>query len=308
MRTVVESRRDGAAAILVHAGAGSRSSDNVACTRAARAGLDLLGAGKSALDAAVRAVAALENDGRFNAGRGAALRMDGVTIECDAGLMDTEGRLGAVAAIRDTPNPILVARAVADTPHWLLAGEGARSFAGRLRLVSPFAPSPRATRMHRVRLRRINDRSQSTTSRAFRLHWNFPRSWQEAMDEFGAGTVGAVALDRCGHFAAATSTGGAMPALFGRVGDTPIIGCGFYAGPAGAVAATGVGEYIVRSLLSLTVYRWIESGVSLGEALDSGLALIPKGISIGLIAITHTQTGIAARTSMAAAALSARRR
>ena len=145
-------------------------------------------------------------------------------------------------------------------------------------------------------------------SRAFRRHWNYSRSWQEAMDELGTGTVGAVALDRSGHFAAATSTGGAMPALCGRVGDTPIVGCGFYAGAAGAVAATGVGEYVVRNLLSLTVYRWIESGVPLSEALDGGLALIPKGISIGLIAITHAQTGIAARTSMAAAALSARRR
>lgn len=268
----------------------------------------LLGAGKDALDAAVCAVAALENDGRFNAGRGAALRMDGVTIECDAGLMDTKGRLGAVAAIRDAPNPILVARAVAETPHWLLAGEGARSFADRLRLVSAFAPSARATRMHRARLRRIMERGQSSISRAYRRHWNYPRPWQEAMDELGAGTVGAVALDRRGQFAAATSTGGAMPALYGRVGDTPIVGCGFYAGAAGAVAATGVGEYVVRNLLSLTVYRWIESGVPLGEALDSGLALIPKGISIGLIAITHAQTGIAARTSMAVAALSARRR
>lgn len=308
MRTVVETLSHGAAAILVHGGAGSRCRDNDGCAKAARAGVRLLGAGKSALDAAVRAVAALENDGRFNAGRGAALRMDGVTIECDAGLMDTKGRLGAVAAIRDAPNPILVARAVADTPHWLLAGEGARSFADRLRLVSAFAPSARATRMHKSRLLRMKDRSQAANNRTLKLHWNFPRPWQEAMDEFGAGTVGAVALDRRGQFAAATSTGGAMPALYGRVGDTPIVGCGFYAGAAGAVAATGVGEYIVRNLLSLTVYRWIESGAPLGEALDGGLALIPKGVSIGLIAITHTQTGIAARSSMAAAALSARRR
>ena len=307
MRTIVESFPPGSAVVVVHGGAGSRSADRDGCEAATRRGLTLLRGRGTALDAAVRAVCALENDGRYNAGRGSALRTDGVTIECDAGIMDTEGRLGAVAALRDTPNPILVARAVADTPHWLLSGEGARAFASRLGMVQKFAPSPRAKRMHRVRLRRLFQGSHADVRRALRRHWNFPRTWQDAMDDFGAGTVGAVALDHRGQFAVATSTGGAMPALYGRVGDTPIVGCGYYAGPAGAVAATGVGEYIVRTLLSLNVYRWLESGVALGEALDRGMALVPERVNVGIIAITPQATGITARRSMATAVLRAGR-
>jgi beta-aspartyl-peptidase (threonine type) len=307
MRTIVESRRPGQPIVLVHGGAGSRPSQADGCLRAARTGLASLGADGDALDAVVQAVTAMEGDGRFNAGCGSALRMDGETIECDAGLMDTRGRLGAVAALRDTPSPILVARAVAATPHWLLAGEGARAFASTLNLVHPFPPSAHAKRMHRLRLRRMLEASPGTRARgAFKRYWNFPLPWRDAMDRFGSGTVGALGLDKRGQFAVATSTGGAMPALFGRVGDTPIIGCGFFAGPAGAVAATGIGEHIVRNLLSVTVYRWLESGLPLGAAIDKGLALIPESVNIGLIAITRTQAAVAARNTMATAMLRGR--
>jgi L-asparaginase/beta-aspartyl-peptidase (threonine type) len=115
-----------------------------------------------------------------------------------------------------------------------------------------------------------------------------------------------VVRDRSGAFAVATSTGGAAPSLLGRVGDTPIIGCGFYAGPHGAVAATGTGEYIVRQLLSRTVYDWIAGGMPLQQALERGISLIPQEIDVGLIAVSRGEAGSKCNRGMAVAILEQR--
>src|SRR5437867_747958 len=116
-------------AVVTHGGAGSGPETQDGCVAAAEKAARLLAKGGEALEAAIAAVVHLEDDGRFNAGTGASLRMDGETVELDASVMDTRGRLGAVAGLRRTRNPILVARAVAQTPHWLIAGEGATRFA-----------------------------------------------------------------------------------------------------------------------------------------------------------------------------------
>lgn len=108
-------------------------------------------------------------------------------------------------------------------------------------------------------------------------------------------TVGAVVRDRHGQFTVACSTGGSAPSLPGRVGDTPIIGSGFYAGPHGAVAATGIGEHIVRHLLSCTVYRWIEQGMPLRRALERGIGLFSGDIDVGLIAVSRGEAGSSSR-------------
>jgi L-asparaginase/beta-aspartyl-peptidase (threonine type) len=89
----------------------------------------------------------------------------------------------------------------------------------------------------------------------------------------------------------ALSTGGSAPSLLGRVGDTPIIGSGFYAGPDGAVAATGIGEQIVRHLLARTVYGWIEGGMPLQQALTRGVGLFDAHVPVGLIAVSRTEAG-----------------
>ncbi len=104
-------------------------------------------------------------------------------------------------------------------------------------------------------------------------------------------TVGVIARGTGNHFAVAGSTGGSAPSLLGSVGDTPLVGSGFYAGPAGAVAATGVGEHIIRHLLAISVYRWIKDGMPLQQALQRGIDLFGPEIPVGLIAVSRTEAG-----------------
>lgn len=242
------------------------------CIVAAQAGFDRLQAGAGALDAAVAAVVVLEDDERFNAGTGSVVRTDGITVETDASVMDSQGALGAVACLQRVKNPVLVAHAVVGTRHWLLAGAGAQTFAR----ASGFAD-------HALKGRHGAD-GQAANLRAG--------------GAAGCDTVGAVALDSQGRFAVASSTGGSAPALVGRVGDTPIPGCGYWAGPAGAIAATGVGEHIVQHLLARRVYEWIERGMPLRQALERGVALFSDDIDVGLIAVTAHDAASASNRSM----------
>jgi beta-aspartyl-peptidase (threonine type) len=275
--------------IVVHGGAGAASDNQDGCNAAARLGQRILAEKKTGLDAVIAAVQAMEDDGRFNAGSGSALRLDGATVEMDAAVMEAGGRLGAVAALRDVKNPVLVAREVARTPHWLLAGEGALRFARQAGLAGGFVSSVHAHRKHHEMMKRLLAAEDKGGLAEFSRHWNFPVGWNEAIERYGCGTVGAVARDGSGNFSVATSTGGCAPALLGRVGDTPIVGCGYYAGPAGAVAATGIGEHIVRVTLSRTVYQLMEAGIPLRTALERGIALLPGHIAVGLIAVGRSE-------------------
>jgi L-asparaginase / beta-aspartyl-peptidase len=135
--------------------------------------------------------------------------------------------------------------------------------------------------------------------------WNYVVPWQQVMDQYGHGTVGAVVRDGRGGFAVAASTGGSMPALRGRVADVPLVGCGFFAGPAGAVACTGIGEHNVRHQTALRVYQWIEGGMPLREALQRGMAMVPGDLQSGLIGITATEADVVSRRPMAHAKLGA---
>jgi len=259
-----------APAVVTHGGAGAPSRFSDGCRRAADAAMAVVENGGSALDAAVAAAVILEDDPRFNAGTGCVLREDGKTIEADAGLMDSAGRIGAVAAISGVKNPVLVARRVVETRHFLLAGEGAAAFARRHGLCTGNPPTGKA----------------------------LAEFSGEACD-----TVGAVVRDRAGSFAAASSTGGIRSAMVGRVGDSPLPGCGYWAGPAGAVTATGHGEEIARRLLCRTVYGFLESGTPPEAACRQGVALFPRETSIGILAVTRTAHGSAANRDMAHAVL-----
>jgi beta-aspartyl-peptidase (threonine type) len=289
--------------IAVHGGAGTSRNYQDGCDAAARLGLVVLMDSGNALEAAVNSVTAMEDDGRFNAGRGAAFRMDGHTVEMDAAVMDSTGALGAVACIQGVKNPVLVARAVSETPHWLLAGEGARRFAQQAGLAEDLAPSEEARKKHDDLMQALVSSPDPGLLAPFSRHWNYATSWDEAIRRYGGDTVGAVARDSDGNFAVATSTGGSPPSLMGRVGDTPIIGCGFYAGPDGAVAVTGIGEYIVRQMLARTVYQWIEQGVPLHAALDRGIALFNKNVDVGIIAINDSDAAVASNREMASTIL-----
>ncbi len=284
--------------VVVHGGAGGDKQDEDGCRAAAQAGLNKLHEGQDALAAAVGAVVVLEDDGRFNAGSGAVLCLDGCTVELDAAVMDTRGTLGAVACLRRVKNPVLVAQAVAASPHWLLAGEGAERFA-RTAGFAPHLAIGEKPRARHAQLMRQLDQAEAVLpgidNGAFARHWNYAVPYgatPSAPRADGAcDTVGAVARDQEGHFAVACSTGGSAPSLLGRVGDTPIIGSGFYAGPHGAVAVTGIGEHIVRHLLAFSVYQWMAQGVPLYQALRRGVDLFDTRVDVGLIAIGRDDAG-----------------
>ncbi len=293
--------------IVVHGGAGGDVKNTDGCNEAASSGFGQLQAGAGALPAALRAVVMMEDDGRFNAGTGAALGLDGETIEMDASVMDTRGILGAVACVRDVKNPVMLARTIADSPSWLMCAEGAQRFAELEGLARHPGATDNARRMHADLIARLNSENNAipgVPNEIFARLWNYPEK-RKFLRSGPFDTVGAVARDHEGHFAVAASTGGSAPSLLGRVGDTPILGAGFYAGEHGAVAATGIGEEIVRAMLAITVYRWLEDGMPLQQALDRGIALFDPELPIGLIAVTHTEAGSASNTSMPVAVLRA---
>jgi L-asparaginase / beta-aspartyl-peptidase len=271
-------------ALAIHGGAGTlrrgdMNAGNEALYRAglARAlgvGRDILAAGGSALDAVTQAICVLEDDPLFNAGRGAVFTRVG-TQEMDAAIMDGRDRgAGAVAGICGPKNPILAARAVMErSPHVLLIGDGAMRFAceAGLEFADPAYFFTEARRQALAETLAQEAAGQVDTDEA-RRH----------------GTVGAVARDRNGNLAAATSTGGMTGKLPGRVGDSPIIGAGTYADNATcAVSATGHGEFFIRYAVAHEIAARIAHGKqSLGAAAGSVIAELGKvGGSGGLVAI-----------------------
>ncbi len=287
-------------AIVTHGGAGESLDQTDGAERAAKDGHARFLAGGDALDAAIAAVVVFEEDERFNAGTGSVLCLDGSTVEMDASIMDTRGRLGAVAAVRDVRNPVLLARAISDTPHVLLAGEGAERFARAIGLPQAKPISEEQRDKHRKLLQELAGSMPvmpGVGNRLFDRFWNYKTPLQLPPSK-ACDTVGAVVRTPDGHFAVAGSTGGSAPSLLGRVGDTAIVGAGFYAGTHGAIAATGIGEHIVRHMLARTVYGWIESGMPLQQALQRGVDLFGKDVDIGLIGVTRTEAGACSNKDM----------
>jgi beta-aspartyl-peptidase (threonine type) len=234
--------------LIVHGGAGAEPADGRDELRdgvraATDAGWRVLAGGGWALDAVETAVRVLEDHPRFNAGRGSALTSAG-TVEVDASIMEGDRlRCGAVAAVARIANPVTLARRVMDDGrHVLIVGDGALAFA---RAVGVPECDPETL---------VTDRERRLQAEAART-------------PVGGGTVGAVALDRHGTIAAATSTGGRRGKLPGRVGDSPLIGCGTYAdSTVGGVSCTGEGEAIIRVVLGRRALDWLK------EADDPGYA------------------------------------
>ncbi len=252
-------------AIIVHGGAGTIAVERHERVRAgvriaAEAGDAILSAGGSALDAVVAAVRVLEDDPEFNAGRGSALTRDG-TVETDASVMDgVTQKVGAVAAVPDLGNAVALARAVLDAgEHVILAGPSAWRFAAEVGIT----PAPAGSLITERARARLDARK---------------------------GTVGAVARDRDGRFAAATSTGGIAGKRPGRVGDSPIPGAGTWADATCAVSATGDGEAILRVALSRSIASRVAAGMVLDEAVREGLHELSRitGGSAGVIAVDAT--------------------
>ncbi len=291
--------------IVVHGGVGSPRAWSDGCDRALSRGWMVLHRGGKALDAVVEATLELEDDGRFNAGRGSCLRLDGETIEMDASLMTSNGEIGAVAAVRRVKNPILLAREVMKTPHVILSGEGASAFARKRGFADFYEPTKEAkARFEKVRSAvaagKDGDFREAWRTFDLKANWNFAAPYGGVFSrEAGCDTVGAVAIDKEGILATANSTGGAAPMLAGRIGDSPIPGCGFYAGPSGAVCATGIGEEIIRRMLCRQVHDWIASGEEVRRACERGVAQFAADVPVGVIAISRRGFFITANRDIA---------
>jgi L-asparaginase / beta-aspartyl-peptidase len=225
---------------------------------ALRAGHQALKRGTSACDAVEATICALEASGLFNAGIGSKLQLDGAR-RMDASIMEGHGlRAGAVASIQGISHPIAAARLVMEeTAHILLAGEPATRFARRFKLEhqSPPTHSQRAASQAE---RKSVSQLDPQAARTLKLFAALTRT-----DVHSRETVGAVALDKRGHVAAGASTGGIPLMLPGRVGDTPLIGCGVYADDeAGAVSMTGLGESIIRIAVAKEIVDRLAAGES----------------------------------------------
>jgi beta-aspartyl-peptidase (threonine type) len=251
--------------IVVHGGAGGIDDGRVpaaraGCAAAVRAGLEVLAGGGGALDAVQAAVRVLEDDPEFNAGVGSALTRDG-TVEVDAGIMDGATlRIGAIGAVEDLRRPIDLAREVLeDGEHVLLVGNAAWAFA-RERGYTPAPPTALITERALLRLEAERTRRAAAAAAAG------PPRLREG------GTVGACAIDAAGHVAAATSTGGITYKRRGRVGDTPLPGCGTWADDlGGAASATGHGESIIRVTLTRAVVDRLRAGMRAQDAARAGI-------------------------------------
>jgi L-asparaginase / beta-aspartyl-peptidase len=249
--------------VLTHGGAGSDPAFSDGTAIAGQMCMMSLQAGESIIDAACHAVSSLEDDGRFNAGIGSHKRIDG-TAEMDASCMDSLGTFGAVAALEGIKNPITAARIVSQSEYRVLAGRGANQFA----------------------------KDQGCQAL-------FPDQIKNSGTDFSTtDTVGCV-LRSGDEFACALSTGGIDDAIPGRVGDVPLIGCGLYAGPEGAVAATGDGEAIAMQVTALRAYQLIEQGMNPKSIIPEVIGWFKESTAFGLIVVSKVGFAGGANRSMA---------
>jgi L-asparaginase / beta-aspartyl-peptidase len=255
--------------LVIHGGAGvidpskmtpaREASYRAGLAAALDAGYAILERGGTSLDAVTAAVRTMEDDPQFNAGLGAVLNHEG-DAELDAAIMDGSGpRAGAVAAVLHVKNPIELARLVMEkSPHVLLVAGGAEEFA----LEQGVALVPRSyfrteAREHELEQERRAEQARANSGPTGH-NGATPRNSANA-EHNSMGTVGAVALDRAGNLAAATSTGGLTNKRRGRVGDSPIIGAGTYASNEScAVSGTGQGEYFIRQVVAYDICALVQ--------------------------------------------------
>ncbi len=309
-RRTAQARSDGGPVVVAHGGQGSPASRSHAVAEAAGRAWEVLEGGGDAKRSVIAGAMVMEDDERFNAGTGANVRLDGTTVECDAAIMDWTGDFGAVAGARGVKNPILLAEAVASSPHLLIAGEGARALGQTLGLEAGAEASERA----RAKLARALVARGGPDPSWERL-WNFELPYADALaltpaasgaevTEDTKDTVGVIARDSEGRYAAALSTGGTSTALLGRVGDVPQYGQGLFAGPCGAVAATGKGEAIIREHVASAVYDLMCAGLHPDESIRRATWNIGRDEGVGVIAISKRGYGARATSQMAWAARS----
>jgi beta-aspartyl-peptidase (threonine type) len=283
-------------ALIVHGGAWDIPDAAVeacksGCERALTAGWRILEAGGSALDAIEAAVVILEDDPVFDAGYGSHLNLDG-RVECDAIVMDGSTlRAGAVATLQHVRNPVRLARKVLENcPHMMLVGEGAERFAHEQE-IKLCANEELVTDAEREAWSKCKVDKHASA---------FHRGHEQ-------GTVGAVAVDRHGQLFAATSTGGTCCKLSGRVGDSPLIGCGCYADQeSGGVSCTGYGEAIMKIVMAKTaadLLRDPQDGNKIPGVLSSQSTMRPQAQTQSAMAAARESVDLLARRTHATGGL-----
>lgn len=260
-------------AIIVHGGAGTiRNEERIpkileGVREAVLAGWKELKRG-SALDAVEEAVKVLEDNPIFNAGTGSVLTLDG-KVEMDAAIMSSNLEAGAVAGVWGVKNPISVARKVMEkTDHVLLVGDGAVKFA-RLVGFEEYDPitEERLEQWKKLKEKLLNEGSIP--------HWKRISGLIREYPELLRSTVGAVAFDG-EEIVAGTSTGGVFLKMFGRVGDTPIIGSGTYANEFAGASCTGLGEVAMKLTLAKTATDFVKSGMNAQKASEAAIGLATR--------------------------------
>jgi len=278
--------------LVIHGGAGTMSRDamtpameaayRASLEAALRAGHEVLAAGGQALDAVVAAVQVMEDDSLFNAGRGAVFTNDG-RHELDAAIMDGPTlRAGAVAGVTTVRSPITLARTVMEqSEHVFMAGRGAEAFAAAHGLEtvpqSYYRTEARWEALQRARAAEERTEQPPVGQGGGRGGEDSGiRTSSPNVHRFG--TVGAVALDRRGRLAAATSTGGMTNKRWGRIGDVPVIGAGTYANPSCGVSGTGWGEVFIMNTVARDICARMEFGnLTLKAAADQVMQEILPG-------------------------------
>ncbi|MCL7043673.1 hypothetical protein MKW94_002832 [Papaver nudicaule] len=283
-------------AIALHGGAGPipldlpkerREPREAALSHCLAIGVEALKANLSALDVVELVVRKLENHPNFNAGKGSVLTTNG-TVEMEACIMDGKTKAcGAVSGLSTVVNAISLARLVMEkTPHVYLGFDGAEAFAREqgveTRDASHFVTPDN---IERLNLTKEADRVQVDYTPA--VQKQILAETLTADGDSQIGTVGCVAVDSSGNLATATSTGGLVNKMVGRIGDTPVIGAGTYANSLCAVSATGMGEAIIRATVARDVAALMEyKGLSLGDASKYVIhESVPKG-NAGLVAVS----------------------
>ncbi|MBL4577257.1 MAG: isoaspartyl peptidase/L-asparaginase [Flavobacteriales bacterium] len=269
--------------LVIHGGAGTILKKNMTPEKelayrdklkeALSAGYAILNKGGSSIDAVEVAIVIMEDSPLFNAGKGAVFTNEGKN-EMDASIMDGRTlKAGSVAMVNTIKNPISAARVVMEkSPHVMMVGEGAVKFAKehKIEIVdsSYFYDEKRYQQWQDIK-GSIETEMDHSEERSENTQQQFNAEFSEPVDE-KFGTVGAVALDKHGNIAAGTSTGGMTNKMYGRVGDSPIIGAGTYANnKTCGVSSTGHGEYFIRAVVAYDISAIMEyKGVSLQEAAD----------------------------------------
>ncbi|GAB2270170.1 hypothetical protein Dimus_005077 [Dionaea muscipula] len=283
-------------AIALHGGAGDipltlppeRREPRLACLRhCLDIGVQALKSGRPPLDVVELVVRELENNPHFNAGKGSVLTTDG-TIEMEACIMDGNTKnCGAVSGLTTVVNPISLARLVMEkTPHIYLAFDGAEAFA-REHGAETIDSSHLITPENVERLKQAIEANRVQIDYTQPMKKDVQIETDTVTGDSQIGTVGCVAVDGKQNLAVATSTGGLVNKMVGRIGDTPVVGAGTYANSLCAVSATGKGEAIIRGTVSRDVAALMEyKGLSLKEAADYVVEKsVPKG-NVGLVAVS----------------------